>query len=598
MPFPLRDIINIPALLALIENISIPKPLSVSLIGNDKSLLFTIAKQKLCIDFHCLPAYRDTFCFLNNLPQQLSGEITSNKKGKKFYEQSREGGLTDIIIPIKINGKCYASLFLGHFFHQPPDATFFSKQAQKYDFNVDQFLKAIQKIPVLTKTQIDTIIDTYLPIIDYLSQCGEQQISQLLQHVELQKSEKRFRSFFQHSAVPITIISPQGSILAANQANCKTLGYTEQELLTFKFKDLIHPEDLPESGSIYDNVLTELTEVIEFEKRYQSKHETLLWGHTTIAPVSDASGKLLFCIALIQDITKRKRIEKELQSAHQNLKDIIAFLPDATFVIDRQGTVVAWNRAIEKMTGVKAENMLGKNNYAYAAPFYGKQRPILIDLVEDQNPQLKAHYDFEVTDNNILHAEAYVASAYSKKGAYLSGIAAPLFDHDGNHVGAIESIRDISEQKQAEETLRQRTRMLEETNTALKVLLRESAEAKEDLERKVLANVKELIIPYINELKGLLTDKQQEIYLQTITTNLYEITSSFTRQLSSHYIGLTPREIQIADFIRQGKSNKEIAYLLKISVSAIDFHRRNLREKLNIKGKKTNLRSFLLAHMG
>jgi DNA-binding CsgD family transcriptional regulator len=114
----------------------------------------------------------------------------------------------------------------------------------------------------------------------------------------------------------------------------------------------------------------------------------------------------------------------------------------------------------------------------------------------------------------------------------------------------------------------------------------------------VLANVKELILPFINELESTLTEKSQKIYLETIKTNLSEITSSFSKKLYSQYHSLTPREIQIADFIRQGKSNKEMAYLLKISVSAVDFHRRNLREKLDIKGKKINLRSFLLSHVG
>jgi PAS domain S-box-containing protein len=278
--------------------------------------------------------------------------------------------------------------------------------------------------------------------------------------------------------------------------------------------------------------------------------------------------------------------------------EIIDFLPDATFVIDNSGVVVAWNRAIEEMTGVSAAEMVGKGDFVYAVPFYGKQRPILIDLVENRNPQLRKHYDVKVIDQKTLHAEAFVASAYGGKGAYLSGLAAPLYDNDGNYVGAVESIRDISDQKQVEETLRQRTIMLEETITALKVLLRESAEAKEELEKKVLANVKELILPFITELESTLTEKSQRVYLETIKTNLLEITSSFSKKLSSLYHGLTPREIQIADFIRQGKSNKEMAYLLKISSSAVDFHRRNLRKKLEIKGKKINLRSFLLSHVG
>ena len=100
--------------------------------------------------------------------------------------------------------------------------------------------------------------------------------------------------------------------------------------------------------------------------------------------------------------------------------EIIDFLPDATFVIDSRGIVVAWNRAIEKMTGVPAAEIVGKGDFAYGVPFYGKKRPILIDLVEDRNPQLRKHYDVKVIDKKTLHAEAFVASAYGGKGADLS----------------------------------------------------------------------------------------------------------------------------------------------------------------------------------
>ena len=65
----------------------------------------------------------------------------------------------------------------------------------------------------------------------------------------------------------------------------------------------------------------------------------------------------------------------------RRLTDIINFLPDATLVIDGEGHVIAWNRAIEEMTGIPAEEMLGKGDYEYAIPFYGERRPILVDLV-------------------------------------------------------------------------------------------------------------------------------------------------------------------------------------------------------------------------
>lgn len=277
-----------------------------------------------------------------------------------------------------------------------------------------------------------------------------------------------------------------------------------------------------------------------------------------------------------------------------NFSDIIDYLPDGTFVIDHNGVVMAWNLTIAQMTGVEAKDIVGKGDFEYAIPFYGKRRPILIDLVGGQHGHLRRHYNVKVVAENTLYAEAFVASAYGGKGAYLSGMAAPLYTRDDVYVGAVESIRDITAHIQVEETLRKRTIMLEETNAAIKVLLRETAAAKEELEERVLANVRDLIFPFISDLEATLTEAPQQLLLQTIRANLNQITSSFSKQLSSKYLGLTPREIQIADFIRQGMTNKEIACRLKLTVSAIDFHRRNLRQKLGIKGAKINLRSFLL----
>ena len=88
------------------------------------------------------------------------------------------------------------------------------------------------------------------------------------------------------------------------------------------------------------------------------------------------------------DVTDRKRAELALQESEQKLANIIDFLPDATLVIDKEGQVIAWNRAMEEMTGIKAEDMVGQGNYEYALPFYGKRRPILIDLVLQPREEL------------------------------------------------------------------------------------------------------------------------------------------------------------------------------------------------------------------
>jgi len=146
---------------------------------------------------------------------------------------------------------------------------------------------------------------------------------------------------------------------------------------------------------------------------------------------------------------------EQLQEAHQRLSDTIDFLPDATFVVDKEKKVIAWNKATEEMTGVPARDIIGKGDYAYSLPFYGEKQPILIDFVFDENPDFQKNYTSFEKKEHTLYAETYVPYLYGKKGAYLWVTASPLFDKHGNRVGAIESLRDVTDRKRAEELLRQ-----------------------------------------------------------------------------------------------------------------------------------------------
>ena len=146
-----------------------------------------------------------------------------------------------------------------------------------------------------------------------------------------------------------------------------------------------------------------------------------------------------------------------------------------------------------------------------------------------------------------------------------------------------------------EEELEVKTRNLEEANTALKVLLKRRDEDKRELEDKVLFNMKELALPYLEKLKAGGLDGRQTSYLSILESNLEEIISPFSYSLSSRYLNLTPAEIQVANLIKQGKTAKEIAEFLNVSTRTIGFHRANIREKIGIKNKKANLRAHLLS---
>ncbi|HPE46216.1 MAG TPA: LuxR C-terminal-related transcriptional regulator, partial [Deltaproteobacteria bacterium] len=161
--------------------------------------------------------------------------------------------------------------------------------------------------------------------------------------------------------------------------------------------------------------------------------------------------------------------------------------------------------------------------------------------------------------------------------------------------------KEIEERKQAElsllqkeEELRLKSINLEEANTALKVLLKRGEQDKNELEDKVLSNIKELALPYVEKLRNTGLDDKQKTLLEILESNLNDIVSPFLKKLSSQYLNLTPTEIQVANLIREGKSTKEIAEVLTISERAIEFHRNNIRDKLGLKKSKANLRSYLM----
>jgi PAS domain S-box-containing protein len=153
---------------------------------------------------------------------------------------------------------------------------------------------------------------------------------------------------------------------------------------------------------------------------------------------------------MIIQATARKRAETSLRESIRRLSDIISFLPDATLAIDRGGNLIAWNKAMEELTGVPAHQMLGRNELDYSIAFYGKRRPLLIDLIFSTDEEvMNCGYTGVKRKGNALIAECKAVLPSGKKTLW--GIATPLFDEHGAMAGAIESIRDISGVRKAEE---------------------------------------------------------------------------------------------------------------------------------------------------
>ncbi|MDD1676643.1 MAG: PAS domain-containing protein, partial [Methanomicrobiales archaeon] len=264
----------------------------------------------------------------------------------------------------------------------------------------------------------------------------------------LTESEKRYRDLTELLPQTVFECDLNGTITFINKAGKEFFGYNEEDLKNgLSLFEVIPPEDRA-------RVQTNVTRKFQGEQ-FEAEEYHALRKDRSVVPILVYSSPILQenrpvgLRGIVIDVSTLKKSAEDLRIAHQNLTDIIEFLPDATFVIDAEKKVVAWNRAMEKMTGVHKEEMVGKGDYSYAIPFYGVKRPILIDLIGTNDAAADLYTSIERQGATLI-AETFVPQFRYGRGAHLWGKASPLYDGLGRVTGAVESIRDITERKNAE----------------------------------------------------------------------------------------------------------------------------------------------------
>ena len=295
-------------------------------------------------------------------------------------------------------------------------------------------------------------------------------------------------------------------------------------------------------------------------------------------------------------IENRRTIEDALKASEEGFTVIFDNLGDGLLLADRESRkFLMGNSMIHRMLGYTVEELHQKG----VADIHPEQDlPWVIDRFEElARKEIEIARDIPVRrkDGSVFYAD----------------ISCSFPMASGGRECLMAVFRDISDRRQAQESLREvnrsleqridertqeltaKTRRLEELNTALKVLLEQRDEDRENLEQAILGNVKKLIAPFLEKLKTSGLNSEQTTYLEILESHLDEITSQFVRKLTTQLGRLTTTEVQVANLIREGRTTKEIARILHSSEYTVMFHRYNLRRKLQVKGKKINLRAYL-----
>jgi PAS domain S-box-containing protein len=309
----------------------------------------------------------------------------------------------------------------------------------------------------------------------------------------LRKSEEKYRRIVDTAHEGIWAMDNQFVTTYVNERLAEILGYTVEEILGKTIQSFMSEDELADQQVQIDDRMA--GHPGSYERRFKAKDGTFRTIHVSASPLMGDDGSFMGSFAMLTDITDKKRVEREVQRKNEELEasyeelaatneeiiaseqelrhnidqltraennlrkskreltDIIEFLPDATFVIDQEGTVIAWNRAMEEMTGICKADMIGQGDHAYTVPFYGERRKQLLDLLDLEDEELQSKYQYVTRKGNTLYAEVFTPALYNGKGAYVWATGSPLFDDNGNRIGAIESIRDITDWKQKEKEL-------------------------------------------------------------------------------------------------------------------------------------------------
>jgi diguanylate cyclase (GGDEF)-like protein/PAS domain S-box-containing protein len=254
-----------------------------------------------------------------------------------------------------------------------------------------------------------------------------------------------------------------GRFVEVNEAACLRLGYTRAELLRMRPADIDEPQTLSGVPTVMDklgrtgNAVWEGVHVTKDGRKIPVEISNRIF---------DLNGRSMI-LSVVRDMTERKRAEtaivehqQQLEALNRQLQDIIEFLPDATIIVDEKKNILAWNRAMEEMTGVLKKDIVGHEHCEASIPFYGKPMSYLMDFLDAADDVVSSRYSTITRKGSCLSAEAFAPALYGGRGAYIWVVAAPLYDNDRRIVGMIESIRDITEHRKAEQALEKEHNLL------------------------------------------------------------------------------------------------------------------------------------------
>ncbi len=300
--------------------------------------------------------------------------------------------------------------------------------------------------------------------------------------------------------------------------------------------------------------------------------------------------------AVVEIALHRIDLEKRLKESESNFHQLVELSPFPVSIIDSASQIQYLNKRFTELFGYVLTDFPKEAKWYKKLFSNSKNRKIFQDVLKSGQSETNIEpLEFKVRCKNKKILDVLFRPVSLESGKQFITFEDMTLRNQLEKM--LRNERDQLEKMVAQQTeeLEIKSQNLEDANFALKSLLKKRDEEKFEFEEKIQVNIEQMVLPYMEKLQATNLDSTQSTVVEIMATSLQEVTSSFSHTLSTKYRSLTPKEIQIANLIKQGQTTREIAKILNISKRTIDAHRNHIREKLKLKKKGGNLRTHLLS---
>jgi len=445
MKYRLEDLINIPQFQALQDKLNEIYSFPSAIIDNDGNILTATAWQDICTKFHRQHPECEKMCI-----QSDKYIIEHLGEANPAVSYKCPHGLVDNATPIIIDGVHYGNFFTGQFFLESPNLDFFKDQAVKYGFDQNSYMDAVQRVPVWSQEQLKSYLYVIKGLIEMISSVGVKSLKEIESRKELEDSEAKFRNFFENSADGKAITALDGKLIEVNEAFCRMIGYSKDEILNKSFNNITHPDDRQKGLDLILLGIQGRKGQLRFEKRYLHKDGREIWVEIISQIQKDSEGNPLYLITSVINITERKNAEQDLKKNEALLKSVMDNTPDAIMQVDSNGVITYINKTVP---GLSVDEVIGTSIYSW--------------VPEEHKKVVKKAFDNAFNFGLSSEYESIGASPDDKPRTYFVRVNPVIVD--GKTIRAVYSATDITQRKQIEDDL-------QESRTSLQTILHSTAD--------------------------------------------------------------------------------------------------------------------------